>query len=57
METVFQRISTNGVQYCNKRQINSFHPSVDNVIEFLSELFHSGYSYETRNSARSALSS
>ena len=45
------------VLFCNKRQINSFHTSVDTVIEFLTELFHSGYSYETLNSTRSALSS
>ena len=43
------------VQYCNKRQINSFHTSVNHILEFLTELFHSRYSYETLNSARSAL--
>ena len=44
-------------QYSNKRQINSFHTSVNHILDFLTELFHSGYSYETLNSARSALSS
>ena len=45
------------VSFCDKRKINSFHTNIDSVIEFLTELFHSGKSYETLNTASSALSS
>ncbi|XP_060584890.1 uncharacterized protein LOC132740864 isoform X1 [Ruditapes philippinarum] len=44
------------VLFCRERQSNIFQTSIDFVIEFLTELFNKGYSYETLNSARSALS-
>lgn len=37
--------------------MDTFQTSISDVIEFLTELFHQGYSYETINTARSALSS
>ncbi|XP_055958543.1 uncharacterized protein LOC130013683 [Patella vulgata] len=43
--------------FTNQRSVNSFSPSVGNVLEFLYQLFDSGYSYSALNSARSTLSS
>lgn len=44
------------VLFCNKREIDAFQTSIGSVIEFLTELFESGLSYETLNTARSSLS-
>ena len=45
------------LQFCDKRKIDRFYPSVDSVIEFLTEMFTAGYSYYSLNTARSVLSS
>lgn len=45
------------MQFCTSRQINPFGPSVNNVLDFLTVLFHSGLGYSSMNLARSALSS
>ena len=45
------------VSYCNKRKIDKFSTSVDNITEFLTDMFEAGYRYESVNSACSALSS
>ena len=45
------------IQFCDKRKIGRFQTSVDSVIEFLTEMFRDGYSYDSLNTARSALSS
>ncbi|CAG2245652.1 unnamed protein product [Mytilus edulis] len=45
------------VQFCVKRQINSFKASNSIVLQFLTELFQKGLGYSAINTARSALSS
>lgn len=42
--------------YCEKKKLNFFEPSCDNVIHFLTECFKAGASYGTLNSHRSAIS-
>ncbi|XP_013394424.1 uncharacterized protein LOC106161898 isoform X1 [Lingula anatina] len=44
-------------QFCCERSINSFYVSVNDVIEFLTELYNKGLGYSSLNTARSALSS
>lgn len=43
--------------FCDKRKIDPIQASIEYVIEFLTELFEMGLSYETINTARSSLSS
>lgn len=45
------------VQFCVKRQIDSFKASNSIVLQFLTELFQKGLGYSAINTARSALSS
>lgn len=45
------------MEFCSKRKIDKFQVTVDNIISFLTDLFHSGYKYDSLNTARSALSS
>ena len=45
------------IQYCCEKQIDKFSPSVNEVIEFLTDLFENGLGYSSINIARSALSS
>ena len=42
--------------YCLEKQIDLFHASIANVLDFLLTLFNRGLSYSTINTARSALS-
>ena len=42
--------------FCCRWNINSLHPSVIDVLNFLSETFHRGVGYESINTARGALS-
>jgi hypothetical protein len=49
------------LQYCSRQQCSAFSPSVNTVLEFLLEMFHTGkdgdgLSYSTINTVRSALS-
>ena len=44
------------VHYCSERQIDKFQTNVNNVLEFLSELFEKNIGYSAINTARSALS-
>lgn len=44
------------MRFCNSRQIDPFHPSIIQVLEFLTSLFQAGMSYSSINAARSALS-
>ena len=44
------------IQFCDKRKTGRLQTSVDSVIEFLTEMFRDGYSYDSLNTARSALS-
>jgi len=43
--------------YCSSRDIDSLHPSVEDGINFLAELYDAGIGYSAINTARSALSS
>ena len=43
-------------KYCVGNNISQYSPSVADVLEYLTELFHSGLSYSSLNTARSALS-
>ena len=45
------------VSFCDKRHINIFETNVNNVLTFLTELFHNGLGYSSLNTARCALSS
>ena len=42
--------------YCSKRKISPISPTLETVVEFLTELFNKGLGYETLNTARAALS-
>ncbi|XP_067216270.1 uncharacterized protein [Linepithema humile] len=42
--------------YCERKDLNLFEPTCDNVIQFLTECFRTGASYGTLNSHRSAIS-
>ena len=42
--------------FCSEREINYHSPSINNILDFLFELYNSGFSYSTLNTARSALS-
>lgn len=44
-------------QFCDRRNINPLSPTVDCVINFLTESFHRRVGYESLNTARGALSS
>ena len=44
------------VLFCSERKTDIFQTPIELVIEFLTELFNQGYSYQSLNSARSALS-
>ncbi|XP_070559449.1 uncharacterized protein [Ptychodera flava] len=43
-------------QYCSKIKADPLYPDITQVLDFLTELFHSGISYSALNTARSALS-
>ena len=43
--------------FCDQREVNPLLPSISQVLDFLSELFHSGLGYSGLCTARSALSS
>ena len=45
------------LDFCDREQISTVHPSLAQVIEFLLTLFNNGLSYSSLNTARSALSS
>lgn len=45
------------LRFCSEREINSFQPSVKEVLSFLTELYENGLGYSAINTARSALSS
>lgn len=45
------------LRFCGEREINSFQPSVKEVLSFLTELYENGLGYSAINTARSALSS
>jgi site-specific recombinase XerD len=42
--------------WCHTRQINPFHTSVENIADFLAELYARKYEYRTINNYRSAIS-
>ena len=42
--------------YCDERNIDKLQPGIENALDFLTELFHSGIGYSAINTARSALS-
>ena len=44
------------ISFCNERKIDTFQTPIEYFVEFLIELYKSGLSYGTLNSARSALS-
>ena len=44
-------------QFCIVNNVSVFEPGIGKVIEFLTELFHTGLGYSAINTARSALSS
>ena len=44
-------------KFCHDHDINVYQPSVEQVMEFLTQLFHSGLGYRDLNTARYALSS
>lgn len=43
-------------KFCSRKQIDSLHPSVNQVLDFLTSLYNAGLSYSTINTARSSLS-
>lgn len=45
------------MQFCTERTIDTFAPSVNSVLDFLTNLYHKGLGYSSLNIARSALSS
>ena len=45
------------LQFSNSRQIDPFNPPINSALEFLTELFSSGFGYSTINVAYSAISS
>lgn len=44
-------------RYCGEQHTNPTHPSVGEVLEFLTTLYHNGLGYSSINTAKSALSS
>ena len=48
--------NTEAVSDCCERELDSLHPSVTDVIQFLTTLFEKNLSYSSLNTARSALS-
>jgi len=42
--------------FCSKREVNSYNPPLNTVLDFLVSLHEQGLSYTTINNARSALS-
>lgn len=52
----YQSFIKRWIQYCNKRKISFVQPDLDDVLQFLTELFESGLSYSSINTARGALS-
>lgn len=44
------------ISFCSKRQINSIQANINDVLEFLTELFENGIGYSAMNTARCALS-
>ena len=45
------------LQFCGRKCINSFNPTVADTVNFLSDTFHRGVGYDSVNTARGALSS
>ena len=45
------------LQFCGRKCINSFNPTVADIVNFLSDTFHRGVGYDSVNTARGALSS
>lgn len=52
----YQTFTKRWFQYCSKKSINSFFPSIDNILEFLTSLFEMELGYSSLNTARGALS-
>ena len=52
----YQTYINKWVNYCCERELDSLHPSVADVIQFLTTLFEKNLSYSSLNTARSALS-
>ena len=44
-------------QFCDQQDIDPLNPTVEDIVNFLSETFHRGVGYECVNTARAALSS
>lgn len=52
----YQTYINKWLKYCCERELDSLHPSVADVIQFLTTLFEKDLSYSSLNTARSALS-
>ena len=52
----YQTYINKWLNYCCERELDSLHPSVADVIQFLTTLFEKNLSYSSLNTARSALS-
>jgi hypothetical protein len=53
----YQSFIKRWIQYCNKRKISFLQPDLDDVLQFLTDLFETGLSYSSLNTTRGALSS
>lgn len=53
----YQSFIKRWIQYCNKRKISFLQPDLDDALQFLTDLFETGLSYSSLNTARGALSS
>lgn len=52
----YQTYINKWLNYCCERELDSLHPSLADVIQFLTSLFERSLSYSSLNTARSALS-
>ncbi|CAG2245706.1 unnamed protein product [Mytilus edulis] len=52
----YQTFTKRWFHYCSEKQINSFQPTVENYLGFLTSLFEAGLGYSSLNTARGSLS-
>jgi len=52
----YQSFIKRWIQYCNKRKTSFVQPDLDDVLQYLTELYETGLSYSSINTARGALS-
>jgi hypothetical protein len=48
----FSGVNERWIQYCNNRNISFLQPDLDDALQFLTDLFETGLSYSSLNTAR-----